>query len=160
EEITTTPPTCPPCQNTCTTNEGTTNKGLTLPPDVPWHVVGDDTFVMFPQRMNWYDGQALCQTYNLNLYHPKNILAVAEYIDTNSFYSQYWLGAKGNGNDQVWIDGEVLTSADPWFRPDNYWNNGTNDCLAFITHSDYWAKGTVLFAVSGTVVTDYGIICG
>ncbi|CAL4161033.1 unnamed protein product, partial [Meganyctiphanes norvegica] len=152
---------------------GCTGKGckccvpsLPLPSDVTWHVVGSDQFVRFPMKMNWYKAQALCQTYNLNLYHPIDSVAVSEYLEINFDTNWYWLYAKGNGMAQVWLDDGVdLTSADPWWPKiySAYWrNNGTNTCLGLITWNNNYEKDTVLFARenSCTYYTAYGIICG
>ncbi|CAL4115682.1 unnamed protein product, partial [Meganyctiphanes norvegica] len=123
-----------------------------------WYIVGTDFFVRFPQEMNWEDARALCLGCGMDLYKPKNAVAVAKYLEDNFSDTWYWLGARGNGANQAWVSGGVVSRSDPWYK-DNYKEVGTSDCLYLITHIGMPAAGTVLAATSCTS-TSPDVLCG
>ncbi|CAL4126159.1 unnamed protein product, partial [Meganyctiphanes norvegica] len=124
-----------------------------------WHIVDTDRFVRFPQEMNWDDARALCRGCGMDLYKPKNIVAVAKYLEDNFSDKWYWLGARGNGANQAWLSGGVVSRSDPWYR-DYYKHVGTSDCLQLITYNGEPAKGTVLGTASCTNRTNIDVLCG
>ncbi|CAL4140196.1 unnamed protein product [Meganyctiphanes norvegica] len=124
-----------------------------------WHILDTDRFVRIPQGMNWNDARALCRGFGLDLYKPKNAVAVAKYLEDNFSDNYYWLGARGNGTNQAWVSGGVVSRSDPWYGG-SYTNVVTNYCLALFTHGGYPAAGTVLFADSCTRSSINYVLCG
>ena len=72
----------------------------------------------------------------------------------------HWLGARGNGNHQVWLNGEIVTTDEPWYN--NAYNNAaTNDCVFLLTDHKAYRKGTVLSAYRCHLPpSGYGVLCG
>ncbi|CAL4108968.1 unnamed protein product [Meganyctiphanes norvegica] len=124
-----------------------------------WHIVGTDRFVRFPQEMNWNDARALCLGCGMDLYKPNNAVAVAQYLEDNFSDVLYWLGARGNGNNQAWLSGGVVSSSDPWWRSDHK-DVRTSYCLALITHSTYPASRRVLVSNPCNKTTRTDVLCG
>ncbi|CAL4107537.1 unnamed protein product, partial [Meganyctiphanes norvegica] len=146
--------------NFCTRSNGGYElcEGQTLLPNVPWHVVGSDRFVRFPQGMSWVAARSHCQSFDLDIYEPRNITAVGIYLDENFSDNWYWVGARGNGTHQVWLSGEVLTRADPWYR--DYWQYVSSSyCVEIITHAGIPANRTSLAGVACTR-TNNDVLCG
>ncbi|CAL4099022.1 unnamed protein product [Meganyctiphanes norvegica] len=131
-----------------------------------WVAVGStDRFVRFSKEMNWYYARTLCRRHSLQPYHPGDILAVAQYLEDNFSDRWYWLGAKGNGTHMVWISGEPLTMADPWYTtyyPTSYHQNvGINDCLYVITFNGDASRGAVLAtSPCNGKVAPIDVLCG
>ncbi|CAL4165234.1 unnamed protein product, partial [Meganyctiphanes norvegica] len=148
---------CPACP-TCPT---------TVSPSLNWTIVGGDRFVRFPQKMNWAKARVLCRSHNLDLYIPKQILDLAQYLDASfaddnmQTQDHHWLGAHGNGTHQVWLSGDAI-STDPddlWYN-NAYNHHGINDCTFLLTDHDAYSKGRVLSAYRCTIVPGYSVLCG
>ncbi|CAL4119231.1 unnamed protein product, partial [Meganyctiphanes norvegica] len=70
---------------------------------------------LFSENSNWDDARTYCGRYGLDLLQPKNSVAVAKYlVDNGRGNLHYLIGARGNGNHQVWLSCKVLTKDDPW----------------------------------------------
>ncbi|CAL4063812.1 unnamed protein product, partial [Meganyctiphanes norvegica] len=171
DETTPPPPTCPvitcpapttcpvitfPACPTCPTTVPTTTSGL------DWQTCGRDRFVRFGEKMIWNDARSLCKSHGLDMYHPIDLLKLAEYLEKNPTGSRsadnHWLGARGNGYNMVWLSGEVIPRNNPLWYSTAANNFQTYDCAFVLTHSKWYQYGTVLSAYRCHY--KYAVLCG
>ncbi|CAL4081072.1 unnamed protein product, partial [Meganyctiphanes norvegica] len=123
-----------------------------------WLTVGEDRFVRFGERMIWDDARALCRNHSLDLYHPKDILAVAKHLDDTVFddYADvYWLGARGYGPNIRWLSGEVIPNGPLWYS----YSSHQHYCIFLLAHSNKYIQGDVLSSYTCDR-SKHGVLCG
>ncbi|CAL4235807.1 unnamed protein product, partial [Meganyctiphanes norvegica] len=128
-------------------------------PNLEWNTVDSDLFVRFDRQEYWNDARAVCQEFGLELYQPRNPMAVAIYLKDKygDWRSRYWLGARGNGTHMAWLSGDVLTLDNPYLMWRDVRKN-PNQCTGLQANNK--EKNKVLYASWGCSVWKYYTLCG
>lgn len=147
----------------CANSRWTLCEGSRLSSNLNWLTVGADRFVKYNQTMTWTDARTVCRSVGLDLYQPKDYLAVSKYLETNYFNGgssvYFWLGGQGNGTHQLWFSGSVVPANAPWYG--SYASSvGTNHCMFLVTYGGNADKGTVLGAYRCSYTSAFRPLCG
>ncbi|CAL4091841.1 unnamed protein product, partial [Meganyctiphanes norvegica] len=138
--------TCPSCPTT---------SGPTRNPSLEWNNVGSDWFVRIEQDLTWDEGRTICQERGLDMYQPKDVMAVHTYLYDNFVPKLYFLGARGNGTHMEFLSGDVLTEDNPLIYPNQFDVNPYTCLVLYATLTD-----TPLNADASCTSNALSILCG
>jgi len=80
---------------------------------------------------SWAEARKMCNQAHLSLAEPHDPIAVADYLETVTGNSNYWLGGKGDGYRFRWTSGDAMPQNwAPWKAGNPGHKVGTSYCLS------------------------------
>jgi len=79
---------------------------------------------------NWTETREWCQSIEgMAIAQPKDPKGIAHYINSISMGAWYWLGGKGDGYNQIWLNGTSISNDSSLWSPFQTFRTDVNYCM-------------------------------